>query len=117
MRLAVDLTFIMLVIALATMLAWRRPRVGIGLAIWLGALGALAAEGFFVDFTATPPRLLMVLLLPLAIGLLLLPTHGTRHFLAVTPPELLVYAQVFRVIMELNLWVMDAQGRAPTLIT
>ncbi|HEV8474534.1 MAG TPA: hypothetical protein VGR82_17285 [Methylomirabilota bacterium] len=117
MRLAVDLTFIMLVIALATMLAWRRPRVGIGLAIWLGALGALAAEGFFLDFTAMPPRLLMVLLLPLAIGLLLLPTHGTRHFLAVTPPELLVYAQVFRVIMELILWALALQGRAPSLIT
>jgi uncharacterized membrane protein YeaQ/YmgE (transglycosylase-associated protein family) len=116
-RLATDLIFIALVVSLATMLAWRRHRVGIGLAIWLGLLGALAAEGFFLNFTTTPPRLLWVLLLPLVIGLLMLPSHGTRHFLAVTPPQQLVYAQIFRLIMELVLWALAVQGRAPSLIT
>jgi len=116
-RLATDLIFIALVVSLATMLAWRRPRVGMGLAVWLGLLGALAAEGFFLNFTTTPPRLLWVLVLPLAIGLLMLPSHGTRHFLAVTPPQLLIYAQVFRLIVELVLWALAAQGRAPHLIT
>lgn len=117
MRLAVDLLFIALVIGLATMLAWRRPRVGIGLAVWLALLGALAAEGFFQDFSAAPARLPTVLVLTLAAGLLMLPTHGTRHFLAVLPPEQFVYAQSFRVIMEVILWSLAVQGRAPYLIT
>jgi len=116
-RLAVDLLFIVLVIALATVLAWRRPRVGMGLALWLGLLGALAAEGYFENFKTSPPRLLMVLLLPLAAGLFMLPSHGTRNFLAVTPPQLLIYAQVFRVLMEIILWLLAVQGRAPSLIT
>src|SRR5262249_59498184 len=52
-----------------------------------------------------------------AAGLLMLPTHGTRHFLAVTPPERLVYLQSFRILMEIILWALSMQGRAPKLMT
>jgi hypothetical protein len=116
-KLAVDLVFIAQVLVLAGILVWRRARVGVGLAIWLGVLAVLAGQGYFQDFDSRPPRLALALLLPLVVGLLMLPTHGTRHFLAVTPPERLVYLQAFRILMEIILWAMAAQGRAPALIT
>jgi hypothetical protein len=115
--LAVDLVFIAQVLVLAAILVWRRARVGIGLAIWLGVLAVLAGQGFFLDFDSMPPRLALAGLLPLIVGLLMLPTHGMRHFLAVTPPERLVYLQSFRILMEIILWALSVQGRAPRLIT
>lgn len=117
MTLGVDLVFIAQVLVLAGILAWRRTRVGIGLAIWLGLLAVLAQEGFFLEFNSMPPRVALALLLPLFAGLLMLPTHGTRHFLAVTPPERLIYVQSFRIVMELILWALYQQGRVPALIT
>ncbi len=115
--LAVDLVFIAQVLALAGILVWRRPRVGVGLAIWLGVLAVLAGQGYFLKFDGTPPRLTFAGLLPLAVGLVMLPTHGTRHFLAVTPPERLIYLQSFRILMEIILWALAVQGRAPKLMT
>jgi hypothetical protein len=115
--LAVDLVFIVQVLVLAAILVWRRARVGVGLAIWLGVLAVLAGQGYFLDFESMPPRLLLAGLLPLAAGLLMLPTHGTRHFLAATPPQRLIYLQSFRILMEIILWALSVQGRAPQLIT
>jgi len=115
--LAVDLVFIAQVLVLAGILVWRRARIGVGLAIWLGVLAVLAGQGYFLDFQSMPPRLTLAGLLPLVAGLLMLPTHGTRHFLAVTPPERLIYLQSFRIVMEIILWALAVQGRAPKLMT
>ena len=117
MTLAVDLVFIAQVLVLAGILVWRRARIGVGLAIWLGVLAVLAGQGYFLDFQSMPPRLTLAGLLPLVAGLLMLPTHGTRHFLAVTPPERLIYLQSFRIVMEIILWALAVQGRAPKLMT
>jgi len=115
--LAVDLVFIAQVLVLAGILVWRRARIGVGLAVWLGVLAVLAGQGYFLEFQSMPPRLTLAGLLPLVAGLLMLPTHGTRHFLAVTPPERLIYLQSFRIVMEIILWALAVQGRAPKLMT
>src|SRR3989449_5515669 len=117
MTLAVDLVFIAQVLVLAAILVWRRAQVGVGLAIWLGVLAVLAGQGYFLDFESMPPRLALAGLLPLVIGLLMLPTHGTRHFLAVTPPERLVFLQSFRILLEIILLAPPLQGPAPKLVT
>lgn len=115
--LAVDAVFIGQVLALAGLLAWRRPRwVGYGIAGWLSLLALLAYRGVFVG-GVMPPRVALALLLPLAVGLFLLPTHGMRHYLAVTPPAWLISVQSFRIVMELILYALAVQGRAPALIT
>jgi hypothetical protein len=115
--LAVDLVFIAQVLVLAGILVWRRAWVGVGLAIWLGVLAVLAGQGYFLNVDGTPPRLALAGILPLVVGLLMLPTYGTRHFLAVTPPERLIYLQSFRIVMEIILWALAVQGRAPKLMT
>ena len=117
MTLAVDLVFIAQVLVLAGILVWRRARIGVGLAVWLGVLAVLAGQGYFLEFQSMPPRLTLAGLLPLVAGLLMLPTHGTRHFLAVTPPERLIYLQSFRIVMEIILWALAVQGRTPKLMT
>jgi len=115
--LAVDAVFIGQVVALAGLLAWRRPRwVGFGIAGWLALLALLAHRGFFLG-GAMPPRVALALMLPLGVGLFLLPTHGMRHYLAVTTPAWLIYTQSFRIVMELILFALAVQRRAPALIT
>src|SRR5207244_4715619 len=71
--LAVDLVFIAQVLVLAGMLVWRRARVGVGLATWLGLLAVLAAQGYFLDFQSMPPRLTLAGLLSRVAGLAMLP--------------------------------------------
>ena len=118
MAVLVDAIFTVQVIVLAALVAWRRPKwVGLALTGWLVLLGVLAARGFFLDFTATPPRVALSLLLPLLVGIVLLPTHGVRHYLAVTPPAWVVYTQSFRILMELILFALALQRRLPSLVT
>lgn len=115
--LAIDAVFVAQVVGLAGLLAWRRPRwVGLGIAGWLMLLALLAHRGVFLE-SPMPPRVALALMLPLGVGLFLLPTHGMRHYLAVTPPAWLVYTQSFRIVMELILFALAVQQRAPTLIT
>jgi hypothetical protein len=114
---AVDAVFIAQVVLLAGLVAWRRPRwVGFGIAGWLALLAVLAHRGTFVGGTM-PLRVALALVVPLAVGLVLLPTHGMRHYLAVTPPAWLISTQSFRIVMELVLFALAVQRRAPTLIT
>src|SRR3989442_7232273 len=108
--LGVGLVFIAQVLVLAAILVWRRAQVGVGLAIWLGVLAVLAGQGYFLDFESMPPRLALAGLLPLVVGLLMLPTHRTRPFLAVTPPERLIYLQSFLILLEVILLARDVHG-------
>src|SRR2546428_8249090 len=117
MTLAVDLVFIAQVLVLAAILVWRRARVGVGLAIWLGVLAVLAGQGYFLDFESMPPRLALAGLPPPVVGLPMLPTHGTRPFLAGTPPQRLIYLQSFPIPMGIIPRALAVQGPAPKPVT
>lgn len=113
-----DAVFIAQVVAMAAVLAWRRPRwVALGVGGWLVLLALLASRDVFVDPVRMAPRVAATLLVPLAVGLFLLPTHGVRHYVAATPAAWLVYTQSFRIVMELILFALAVQQRAPELIT
>jgi len=101
----------------AAVLDWRRAQVGLGLAIWRGLLADLAGEGRRLGFESMPPRLAAAGPRPLVVRMLMLATHRTRQFLPVTPPERLIYLQSFRILMEIILWALAVQGRAPKLVT
>src|SRR3989442_4892139 len=98
--LVVDLVFIAQVLVLAAILVWRRAQVGVGLAIWLGVLAVLAGQGYFLDFESMPPRLALAGLLPLVVRLLMLATHRTPPFLAVTPPQRLRHLPSLLILLE-----------------
>jgi hypothetical protein len=119
-----DLLFLAQVALLFGALSWwlsptRHPgRVMLVIAGWVALLGYLSLGGYFADFRSLPPRILPALLLPLPAGLLfLLGSAGARDLLARTPAQWPIYAQAFRVVMELILWLLFLQGRVPVIMT
>jgi hypothetical protein len=84
---------------------------------WVALLGYLSLGGYFANFRSLPPRILPALLLPLLAGLLFLRSAGARDLLFRTPPQWPIYAQSFRVVMELILWLLYLQHRVPAIMT
>ena len=118
-----DLLFLAQIAALFGVLSWwlspsRHPgRVLLAVTIWVALLGFLSLQGFFANFKSLPPRLLPSLLVPLVGGLLFLRSAGARDLLARTPLQWPIYLQSFRIVMEIILWLLYVQHRAPVIMT
>jgi len=118
-----DLLFLAQVALLFGVLSWwlspgRHPGRGM-LAItgWVAVLGFLSLEGFFANFKSVPPRILPTLVLPLVAGILFLRSAPVRDLLGRTPPQWPIYLQSFRILMEIILWLLYLQHRAPAIMT
>jgi hypothetical protein len=118
-----DLLFLAQVALLFGVLSWwlspgrRAGRVMLAVTIWVALLGFLSLEGVFANFKTLPPRLLPVLLVPLVAGLLYLRSSAARELLARTPRQWPIYLQSFRIVMEIILWFLYLQHRAPAIMT
>lgn len=88
-----------------------------GLAIWLAILAVAAWSGFFREYGKTPPRIFFALFPPLLLIVLLMFSKKVRLFLLALPPQWLIYAQSFRILMELFLWFGYRGGYVPGLMT
>lgn len=91
--------------------------VGAGLGFWLLILALLAWRGFFMNFAAWPPRMLLVWLPLPILALLLLRSRFFLLCLKVTPPRWLLFAQTYRVFLELLLWFGFTIGMVPFHLT
>jgi len=86
--------------------------------LWFALTGIAAHQGFFSDFAARPPRLLLALGLP-AIALLLacFVSRSLTLALSSTPIAWLIYLQTFRIVVELILWRGYKLGMFPVQMT
>jgi hypothetical protein len=118
-----DLLFLAQVALLFGALSWwltpgRHPgRIMLAITGWVALLGLLSLEGVFANFKSLPPRILPALLVPLVTGILFLRSPAARALLARTPPQWPVYLQSFRIAMEIILWLLYLQHRAPVIMT
>jgi hypothetical protein len=123
MERATDLLFLAQVAVLFGALGWwLTPTRYAGVAMlavtgWVALLGYLSLRDVFAHFQSLPPRILPALLVPLIAGLFLLRSAGARGLLARTPLQWPIYAQSFRVVMEIILWLLFVQHRAPAIMT
>jgi len=89
------------------------PVVVIAITGWLGLLSALAINGFFADFMALPPRVMLpVLACFITIFLLAFNRKFMRHVMAL-PPAWLIAPQAFRILVEIVLWMLHKNENAP----
>jgi hypothetical protein len=100
----------------------RRNRVVVvttgGLAAWLACTAALALTGLAGDFSAFPPPMMpLVLLPPLAASLVLTFSGKFGTVLRHVPVQWLLYLQSFRVAVEVLLWALHGQGLLPVQMT
>lgn len=84
---------------------------------WLLLLSILSAAGVFSDFTSMPPKMLLAILVPLLFILWLTFSSSTKSFLKAVPPQWLIYFQVFRVPVEVLLWIQFLEGLTPVQMT
>jgi len=118
-----DLLFLAQVAVLFGALSWwltptRYAGVAmLGITGWVALLGYLSLKDVFANFQSVPPRILPALVVPLVVGLFLLRSAGARALLARTPPQWPIYAQSFRIVMEIILWLLFVQHRVPAIMT
>jgi hypothetical protein len=91
--------------------------LGIGLIVWLAVLSIGGISGFFGDFTAMPPRMLIVVLIPLITIIWIITRPATQALITGIPPAQILYMQSFRIVVELLLWMLFLQNLLPERMT
>jgi hypothetical protein len=94
---------------------WLGTLVGLG--GWLLFISAASLGGFFSDFSSFPPRIVIVLAIPLITILLITFSRSINALLKVVPPQNLLYIQAFRVVVEVLLWMLFLQQLLPVQMT
>lgn len=92
-------------------------RVLIALLGWGALTALLALTGFLSDFTVFPPRLMIVLAVPLITLLAVTFSSTTRELLPFVPADQLIRLQSFRIAVEILLWMAFLQDRLPEQMT
>lgn len=80
---------------------------------WAGLLTVLSLSGFFVNFSALPPRIGLAVLIPLPIVLIVALSRTGTEWLRRIQPQRLIYWQSFRILVEIVLWVTYMRGLIP----
>lgn len=92
-------------------------RILLGLFIWAGLVSAASLSGFTSNFNNFPFNALPLLLIPLATTLLLLFSGGVKTILRPLPLKRITQLQVFRVFVEVLLWLLFIQNLLPEQMT
>ncbi|MBS1978536.1 MAG: hypothetical protein JST46_14285 [Bacteroidetes bacterium] len=103
---------------------WEEPRrrkvfgrAVISLIGWTLLISALGLSGFLADFAVLPPRIMLVLIVPLITMITLTFSKTTTELLGYIPSRNLAAFQVFRVFVEIILWMAFIQNLLPVQMT
>ena len=80
---------------------------------WMIFISILSFRGFFLDFSSTPPKIFIVLIVPIVITIFFLISSKTNKLLLSIPEEKLIYIQSFRVVVEILLWMLLLNNLLP----
>ena len=87
------------------------------LILWMVLLAVLSLGGFFQHYAWIPPSIVLAAVPPFLVILALLASRAFRLMLRVLPMSWLVYAQTFRLILDLFLWLGYKGGYVPPQMT
>jgi hypothetical protein len=83
------------------------------LAGWTLFISIFAITGFFGNFSTFPPRLMIVLVIPLITMIVMTFSKTTRELLGAIHQRNIIRLQVFRVFVEILLWMLFIQNLLP----
>jgi hypothetical protein len=92
-------------------------RVIVILAGWTIFITIFSITGFFGDFSTFPPRLMIVLVIPLISMFMMTFSKTTRELLGGIHQRSIIRLQVFRVFVEILLWSLFIQNLLPVQMT
>jgi hypothetical protein len=84
---------------------------------WLGLLGVLAGFGFFTNFGARPPRLLLAVVGAMILFAVVGRSRTFVRLLPAIPRSWPIALQTMRLPIELGLWALCALGKLPEHLT
>ncbi|HEY3405652.1 MAG TPA: hypothetical protein VGK59_19850 [Ohtaekwangia sp.] len=85
----------------------------ISLLIWMIITGVLSYSGFLSDFSMFPPRLGIVLIIPLIVIVWVTRTETVREILVHIPQQQIIRIQSFRIFVEILLWMLFLEKLLP----
>jgi hypothetical protein len=88
-------------------------RVVFSIATWTIFISALSIAGVLSNFSSFPPRLFIVLVVPLVTLIAVTMAPATKEILTHIPATNIMRLQVFRVFVEILLWMMVMQDILP----
>lgn len=88
-----------------------------GMLVWLALQAALALNGFYKGINATPPKMLLIALPPLATIVILFLTPSGRKFIDSLPLQTLTWLHTSRISVEIVLYFLFVHGAVPQLMT
>jgi hypothetical protein len=89
----------------------------LSLIAWAVLVSTLSISGVLSDFTTLPPKLFIVLIVPLVTVIWILRSETLREILVHVPAESLIRLQVFRVFVEVLLWMLFVDNLLPEQMT
>lgn len=84
---------------------------------WLVISALTALNGTLLDFTSTPPKILLVVIPPVLAIIYVSNSKRVNALLIEIPPAWLIYIQSFRILMELLLWLLFIKNIIPVQMT
>ncbi len=84
---------------------------------WLVISALTAFNGTLLDFSSTPPKILVVIIPPILAVIYISSSKRVNAMLLVIPPAWLVYIQSFRILMEILLWLLFIKNIIPLQMT
>ena len=92
-------------------------RFAIGIFGWLALTGIVAASGFFSDFEARPPRLMIAVVLSMTLFVVGTRSASARRMISVMPLTWPLLIHFMRVFVEIGLWRLYEEGKLPRHLT
>lgn len=111
------LTLFVFLMAVQRSMPKRTLPIAAGLLVWLFSIGLLASQNFFLDLNAKPPRLPLVMLIPLLLIVMLFIRQNGRRFLDALSLPAITYLHTIRVLVEIALYSLFIHHQIPPLIT
>jgi len=84
---------------------------------WLCLTAAVSSSGFLLDFSATPPRIVLLIVPPFATVIYIVTRRSIIPWLDAQPLATLILPQSFRIAVELVLWMLFLNGKLSSLLT
>ncbi|HMG89781.1 MAG TPA: hypothetical protein VK589_06970 [Chryseolinea sp.] len=89
----------------------------ISLIVWAIATSVLSLSGILSDFNSFPPKIGIVLIIPLVAIIWMVRTKEVKEILMHTPPESIIWLQSFRIVVEVLIWRLFVDNLAPIQMT
>lgn len=87
------------------------------LVFWLGLLAVLSLEGFFLNFDSVPPKFAFIII-PVVLAIVFFVFSGKLdNILKKIPMAWLINFQMFRIAMEIILWLLFVENIIPVQMT